>query len=62
MKWSQKEILKLKSMITEQDKKIRENMNETKIGFFEQINKIEKHLVKWTKKEKKKFQITKIIS
>lgn len=62
MKWSKKEILNLKSMITEQDNKIRENLNETKIRFFEQIDKMDKHLVKWTKKEKKKFQITKVVS
>lgn len=43
-----------------ENRKARQKMNEIRSWFFVKINRIDKPLAGWTKKKKKKTQITKI--
>ena len=56
-----KEIIKIRAEINELDtKKTLEKINETKIWFFEKINKIDKPLARFIKKKRERAQINKI--
>ena len=56
-----KDILKIKAEINEKEtKKTIAKTNKTKSWFFEKINKIDKPLARFIKKQRKKNQINKI--
>ena len=56
-----KEIIKIRTEINEiETKQAIEKINETKICFFEKINKIDKPLARLTKKKRERAQIDKI--
>ena len=56
-----KEIIKIRAEINKiETKKTVERINETKSWFFEKINKIDKPLVRLTKKQREKTQVNKI--
>ena len=56
-----KEIIKIRAEISEKEtKETIAKINKTKSWFFEKINKIDKPLVRLTKKKREKNQINKI--